>query len=272
MRNVPLKRGVATIRVQRVTARLEGRLAVVVGVGSTIGRASAARLAVDGAVVLAVDGDAGVAASVAEEIGPPTTAHAAELATTRGAESTARRCRQMGEALDVLVHCGSAMEVWPEDQDTIESLLEVLTNNVAGPIAYTIALQPLLAASPAASVVYLGSIDGIRGNPHVPGYSLGKGALLTLTHMMATRLGPDRIRVNCVAAAGIMQTGSGVAPLDRVTGVTDLALRLTPLGRMPAPEEVASVTAFFASDDASYVTGTVLPVDGGRTAPTPGTW
>jgi 3-oxoacyl-[acyl-carrier protein] reductase len=245
---------------------------VVVGVGSTIGRASAARLAVDGAVVLAVDADAGVAASVAEEIGPPTTAHAAELATTRGAESTMRRCRQMGEAIDVLVHCGSAMEVWPEDQDTIESLLEVLTNNVAGPIAYTIALQPLLAVSPAASVVYLGSIDGIRGNPHVPGYSLGKGALLTLTHMMATRLGPDRIRVNCVAAAGIMQMGSGVAPLDRVTGVTDLARRLTPLGRMPAPEEVASVAAFFASDDASYVTGTVLPVDGGRTAPTPGTW
>lgn len=252
--------------------RLEGRRAVVVGVGSTIGRACAERLAADGAVVLVVDPDAAVTAEVAAAIGSAALPHTADLTTASAAESTAQRCGQLWDAIDILLCCGSAMEVWPEDQDTIESLLDVVAINIAGPMAYTLALRPLLAEAPAASVVYLGSIDGIRGNPHVPGYSLGKGALLTLTHTMATRLGADGIRVNCIAAAGIVQTGSGVGPLDRVTGVSQLVLRLTPLGRMPAPEEVASVAAFFASDDASYVSGTVLPVDGGRIASTPGTW
>jgi NAD(P)-dependent dehydrogenase (short-subunit alcohol dehydrogenase family) len=255
-----------------LTRRLEDRRAVVVGVGSTIGRACAQRLAADGAVVLVVDPDAGITAEVAAEIGSAALAHTADLTTAAAAESTAQRCRQLWDAIDILLVCGSAMEVWPEDQDTIESLLDVVAINIAAPMAYTLALRPLLAEAPAASVVYLGSIDGIRGNPHVPGYSLGKGALLTLTHTMATRLGADGIRVNCIAAAGIVQTGSGVRPLDRVTGVSELVLRLTPLGRMPAPEEVASVAAFFASDDASYVSGTVLPVDGGRIASTPGTW
>jgi NAD(P)-dependent dehydrogenase (short-subunit alcohol dehydrogenase family) len=221
---------------------------------------------------LVVDPDGAVAADVAAEIGPAGHPHTADLSTAPAAESTAQRCRQLWQAVDVLVVCGSAMEVWPEGQDTFESLIDVLTVNVAGPMAYTLALRPLLAAAPAASVVYLGSIDGIRGNAHVPGYSLGKGALLTLTHIMATRLGADGTRVNCIAAAGIVQTGSGVGPLDRVTGDRELALRLTPLSRMPDPEEVASVAAFFASDDASYVSGTVLPVDGGRIAATPGTW
>jgi NAD(P)-dependent dehydrogenase (short-subunit alcohol dehydrogenase family) len=130
----------------------------------------------------------------------------------------------------------------------------------------------LLARSSHASIVYLGSIDGLLGNPVVYAYSMGKGALTILTHVMAARLGADGIRVNCVAASGLVQTGSGVPPLERDLGGTDLLRRLTPLGRTPAPEELAAVMAFFASDDASYVSGTVLPVDGGRLAATPGTW
>ncbi len=255
-----------------MTGRLAGRRAVVVGVGSAIGHACALRLAADGATVLAVDPDPAVCTRVAAEPGAAVSAHVAELASPGGAASTAERCRDRWAAVDVYVHCGSAMEVWREEDDTLESLLEVLTVNVAGPLAYTHALHSLLAAAGASSVVYLGSIDGTRGNPRVPGYSLGKGALITLTHTMAQRLGCDGIRVNCIAAAGIVQTGSGTAPLERVTGDAALAARLTPLGRMPSPQEIASVAAFFASDDASYVTGTVLPVDGGRTAATPGTW
>jgi NAD(P)-dependent dehydrogenase (short-subunit alcohol dehydrogenase family) len=243
-----------------------------VGVGSTIGAACAARLASEGAIVLAVDPDAEVATRVGKAIAANVIAHTADLATVAGAESTAARCHDEWGGLNVLVQCGSAIEVWPEEDDTLESFIDVVSVNVAGPMAYTQALRPLLAASPAASIVYLGSIDGIRGNPHVPGYSLGKGAVMTLTHTMAQRLGAEGIRVNCVAAAGIVQSGSGVASFDRVTGVAELALRLTPLGRMPAAEEIASVVAFLASDDASYVTGAVLPVDGGRIAATPGSW
>jgi NAD(P)-dependent dehydrogenase (short-subunit alcohol dehydrogenase family) len=118
-----------------VNRRLEGRRAVVVGVGSTIGRACAKRLAIDGAAVLVVDPDAVVTAEVAAAIGSAALPHTADLTTASAAESTAQRCGQLWDAIDILLCCGSAMEVWPEDQDTIESLLDVVAINIAGPLA-----------------------------------------------------------------------------------------------------------------------------------------
>lgn len=252
--------------------RLHGRRVVVVGVGSTIGAACATLMVAEGASVLAVDPDADVAERLSQALGDRCAHHRANLTGAAEARSVADRLRALWSGVDVLIQCGSAMEVWPEEDDTLERLADVLLVNLVGPVAYVDALRPLLRESSSASVVLLGSIDGIRGNPHVPGYSMGKGGLITLTHILAQRLGGDGIRVNCIAAAGIVQTGSGVAPVDRVTGAADLVLRLTPLGRMPSPDEIASVALFFASDDSSYVTGTVLPVDGGRTAATPATW
>lgn len=222
--------------------------------------------------MLTVDPDSRIADEVARACGDDSVSHAATLADANGATTTADRCRSMWGGLDVMVYCGSAMEVWPEENDGLEALSTVVTTNVLGPMAYTNAMAPLLAKSMVASVVYLSSIDGIRGNPHVPGYSMGKAGVVVLTHMMSAQLGAEGIRVNCVAAAGLVQTGSGVPPVDRVTGDAELMLRLTPAGRLPLPGEVAAAIAFLASDDASYVNGAVLPVDGGRIASTPGTW
>ena len=253
-------------------SRFTGRRAVVVGVGSAIGSACAARLAAEGATVMAVDPDDDVAAAVATELGDTALGQRGDLTSAADAAAAAGRCAAEWGVVDVLVECGSAMEVWPEGDDTLAGLVDVVTTNVVGPVVWVDAFRELLAASPAGSVVLLGSIDGLRGNPHVPAYSIGKGGLVPLTHVLAVRLGAHGVRVNCIAAAGLVQTGSGVPPLERTTGVADLARRLTPLGRLPSPDEVAAVAAFYASDDASYVTGTVLPVDGGRIAGTPGTW
>ncbi len=164
------------------------------------------------------------------------------------------------------------METWPIEDDGLDRWADVINVNVLGPVAYTDAAHHLLARSTAGSVVYLGSIDGIHGNPNVPAYSIAKGGLIPLTHIMAQRLGRENIRVNCVAAAGIVQTAGGTDSVRRTVGDPALARRLTRLGRMPAPEEIVSVILFFASTDSSYVTGAVLPVDGGRIAATPGTW
>ena len=106
----------------------------------------------------------------------------------------------------------------------------------------------------------------------MPAYSVSKGGLVPLTHTMAQRLAADGIRVNCVAAAGIVQTAGGGAAVQRHVGDAELVQRLTPLGRMPAADEIAAVMLFYVSRDASYVTGTLLPVDGGRLAATPGTF
>jgi NAD(P)-dependent dehydrogenase (short-subunit alcohol dehydrogenase family) len=223
--------------------------------------------------VIVVDPDAAVVARTVHDLGDAVEGLCASLSGPHGSRATVERCiARWGDAVDIVVSCGAAMETWPERHDDIERLVEVVLGNVRGPYEFVSALRPLLVASPSASVVLLGSIDGVFGNPRVPGYSMGKGALVTLTHLLAADFGADGIRVNCVAAAGIAQTGSDVTPLDRVTGDPDLALRLTPLGRWPSAEEIAAVVRFFAGDDASYVTGAVLPVDGGRSAATPGTY
>ena len=251
---------------------MTGRSVAVVGVGSAIGAACAAALATAGAEVLAVDSAIAAAKAVADRIGATATPLAAPLFDPSGAATVADACRSRRGRLDALVYCASAMETWPANDDTDDRTRRVLIDNIMGPSTYIDALTPLLIASGRGSVVLLGSIDGSLGNPQVPGYSIGKAGVAALTRLTAQRLGPHGGRANYIAAAGLAQTGSDASPIDRHLGDRDLALRLTPLGRMPRPDEIASVALFLASDASSYVTGVVLPVDGGRSACTPGTW
>jgi len=236
-----------------------------VGAGSSVGRACAARLAAEGAEVLAV----ARTLEAACEIG---TAYAADPADEGDARNLAEACEARWGKLDVLVDCAAAMDFWDAGEEALAGWETVVRINLLGPVAYTKALLPLLRRSDAGAIVYLGSIDGLHGNPNFPAYSASKGGLVPLTHVMAHECAP--VRVNCVAAGAIAQVG---ADDPQPPGLGDLfsesspVLAATPLARYARPEDVASVVLFFASDDAAYVTGAVLPVDGGRTAITPGT-
>ena len=254
--------------------RLLGRNAVIAGVGSAIGRACAVNFGREGARVLTVDPDEALAAEVSSEIrseGGLAEHHAADLITEAAAEGVARRCGQLWEKLDVLVTCSGAIDFWSDEDGTIADWESILATNLLGPVAYTRQLLPMLKRSGAGAIIYLGSVDGILGNPNVPAYSVSKGGLIPLTHVMAWNYAPFNIRVNCIAAAGISQIGTGAKPRSSPTADQELQLQLTPLRRRATPEDIASVALFFASNDSAYVTGAVLPVDGGRTAITPGT-
>jgi NAD(P)-dependent dehydrogenase (short-subunit alcohol dehydrogenase family) len=255
--------------------RLQDKVAVVVGVGSVVGRAAAVAFAREGADVLAVDPDGSAAAAVAEELagaGALGTALETVIDTEEGADAIRDACASRWDQVDVLMTCHAMLDHEPVRTASLAHVERVIKTNLLGPIACTQALFPLLCRSSRASVIYLTSIDGILGNPTFPAYSVSKGGLIPLTHVMAHDGAAHGIRVNAIAMAALIPTGSiDPAPLPVAEAATAAVLRATPLGRPARPEDVAGAAVYLASDDASYVTGVVLPVDGGRTAITPGT-
>ncbi|ROO86157.1 NAD(P)-dependent dehydrogenase (short-subunit alcohol dehydrogenase family) [Actinocorallia herbida] len=146
---------------------------------------------------------------------------------------------------------------------SIEQFDETVRINLTGVYAASRAFLPHLRRAENASMVHAGSIDGTFGNPNVVSYSASKGGVHVLVHMLAAQLAGEGIRVN-----GVSRAGSSAMPLNPSV-VAELG-RATPLRPVAEPEEYASAVLYLASPAASYVSGVLLPVDGGRTAPTPG--
>ncbi|HWI74057.1 MAG TPA: SDR family oxidoreductase [Baekduia sp.] len=173
---------------------------------------------------------------------------------------------QIGEdwpSVDTLVTHHFAADFGRLDDITVERFEETVRVNLTGAFAATKAFLPLLRRGERASIVHAGSIDGQFGNPNVLSYSASKGGVHALVHVLAAELAAEGIRVN-----GIARAGSTAMPLNAAV-VAELG-RATPLRAVAEPSEYAAVVLFLASDAASYMTGAILPVDGGRTAATPG--
>jgi len=222
-----------------------GRIAVVAGVGNPVGCACADRLSDDGMSVVGLD---------------ESDVDIADLDALRAATN------DLPDIVHALITCHFDLE-WATIEDSEMDIWELATRiNLLGPVACTKVFLPRLRAAEGAAIVHVGSIDGSLGNPSAPAYSASKGGLIAFTHVSAHELAASGIRVNCVARAAV----AGHPPTPN-TGRLEGVLGSTPLGRAGSPAEVASVVAFLVSTDASYVTGAVIPADGGRSGLTPGT-
>jgi NAD(P)-dependent dehydrogenase (short-subunit alcohol dehydrogenase family) len=255
--------------------RLENCTAVIVHIGSDLARACALRFVEEGAAVMAVDPSDDILRKFAETVserGGTCFAEHARPGSETDIARVAARCDQIWKSVDILMICASALDWWEEDTDTMAGWEEIIRVNLLMPVFYTKAMRSALARSGRGSVIYYGSVDGIRGNPRLPAYSASRGGLIPFTHIAAHEYGPQGIRVNCIAGAAISPAEPDARPSHRGPMWNPAqALRATPLGRTATPADIANTALFLASSESSYLTGEILTVDGGRTAITPGT-
>lgn len=233
---------------------LTGRKAVVTGAASGMGAAVVTRLIAEGCVVLAVDrvGE-GLAGShdLVADLGEAS----AFSAIAAAAEAQLGGC-------DILINNAGVCPAGPFEEMT-EAMWDVaLSINVTAAMKLTRALLPMLKQSPAGRVINTGSIMSRYGNAGLVAYATSKHAILGLTRALAMELGPHGITVNCVQP-GAIETGMTKAMFeDDPASLTYYASR-SALGRIGQPEDVADVMVLLATDDARFITGQGIMVDGG---------
>jgi 3-oxoacyl-[acyl-carrier protein] reductase len=250
--------------------RLEGKTALITGAGSGFGEGMARRFAEEGARVLVTDIVADRAAAVAASINAnrqgAARAHDADVSRREGAEGMVAACLDAFGALDILVNNAGIthrnrpmLEVGEDEFDRVYAV------NVKSIFLSAHAAVPHMRAHGGGVILNIASTAGVRPRPGLTWYNGTKGAAIVLTKSMAAELAPDRIRVCAInpviGETAILEDFMGVpdTPENRARFVASI-----PLGRMSRPDDIANAALFLCSDEAAFITGTCLEVDGGR--------
>ena len=242
---------------------LDGKVAIVTGGANGIGREVAPRLAAAGAAVLVADRDGAGAEAVAGEIaatGGRAVGREVDVRDPAGCEALVAVTHEAYGRLDILVTSAGIAHSCPFLQTSLELWHETLAVNLTGTFLCCQAAAPAMVAAGGGRIITIASVSGQRGGTGRAAYGASKGGVITLTRVMAVELAQHNITVNAIAP--------GPVETPMVGALHTAADRAAWLGSVPAkrygtPAEVAAAAVFLASEEASYITGHVLNVDGG---------
>lgn len=251
------------------TARLQGKVAIVTGAGSGFGQGIAERFADEGSAVIVNDvaqaAGERVAAAIRSRGGRAQFVHGDVSKSGDVAQLLAATLQQFGRLHIVVNNAGTTHRNQPLLGVSEDEFDRIYAVNVKSIYLTAQHIVPYFRKAGGGVFVNVASTAGVRPRPGLVWYNGTKGAVIVTSKGMATELGPDKIRVNCVNPV-IGETGL----LEQFMGVPDTPenrqkfLATIPLGRMSRPADVANACLFFASDEAEFITGTCLEVDGGR--------
>lgn len=253
--------------------RLKAKRAIVTGAASGIGRASARAFAAEGASVLCVDRAEAVheTAQMIEKAG----GRALSMTADAGAETDVKTMIDKALAafggLDIVyANAGVVGPMEPITDQTPEAWMELLRINLIGPFLAIKYAAPVMIAAGRGSIVCTASVAGINANAGPPAYSASKAGVISLVKTSANELYGTGVRINAICP-GLIETGITKPIFDaaKARGTHDKIGQLNPLRRYGQPEEIAAMALFLASDEASYVNGQAIAVDGGLTSTLP---
>lgn len=254
---------------------LEGKVAIVTGAGLGLGRAIAQRLAADGASVVITALHEDTVAATADEIKAAGGQALPVVANVASEDDTLRMFEQAIEAfgrVDIMVNNAGIITQTPIVDMSVADWNRIFEVNVVGTfLGCREAAKQMIAQGSGGRIINGSSIAGRRGLPLLSAYGASKSAIIAMTQSLAAELAPHAITVNAYVPGNFMTTPMWdviVAEYARSTGTPEDSVRDhfnadVPLGRDGRPEEVAAAVAFLASDDAAYMTGESMVIDGG---------
>jgi dihydroanticapsin dehydrogenase len=251
--------------------RVKGKACIVTGAGSGIGKAIAERLAEEGGKVLCVDLNSETAADVAQEIQQAdgiAAAFTADVSQSEQVNGFVNYCVELYGGVDVLVNNAGVNIPGIFHQVSNEIIDRTLDVNVKGAMYGSRAAIPHMLKQGGGAIVNISSVNGLVSEPFLAVYSASKGAVVMLTRGIALDYAKQGIRCNCICP-GWVDTPINYAHAAMLGGLEKVYASIDsfqPIGRPGEPREIAHLALFLASDEASFLTGSIIAADGGMTA------
>lgn len=248
------------------TQRFADKVAIVTGAQTGIGLAIARRLASEGAAVVLADiADATQQARALQDDGARCIASTVDVADEASVRAMVERTTAAFGRIDILVNnaaIASSIQLRPFEQISVAEWRRMQDVNAMGPFLCARAVSPTMRAQKAGRIVNITSGTAFKGAPFMLDYVASKGAVMTMTRSLARELGPDFITVNAVSPGYTLSEGN-LANKDFLATYREAAIATRSVPRDGWPADIVGAVAFLASDDASFISGQILAVDGG---------